>query len=110
MTRGPGLVPTLTEVIELALDPQPLDVATPPAPESVALDEAQLARIVDRLRPQLDAWVEARVRNALLALAPQWAESAARAIGHELEAALPGLVAQALRDSELTSAGSARHP
>ena len=99
MTRSAGVVPTLTEVIELALDPKALDTDIPSAPESIALDSLQLAQLMAALQPRLDGWVEARVRAALVALAPTWAEAAAQSIGRELQAALPDLVAQALRDA-----------
>lgn len=99
MTRSSGVVPTLTEVIELANEPLPLDVQVPAGPESMALEDLPVAEVLSLLQPRLEAWVDLRVRAALAALTPAWTDAAAQTIRQELRLALPDLVAQALAEA-----------
>ena len=113
-------LPTLTEVIELQQGDFGADEPTVPMPiqeESVALEEGALsalrlrdpgsahalaqdeelvAQVLARLQPRLEAWVEAKVRRALIELLPVWTESAALSIARDLHAEMPELLSLAL--------------
>lgn len=119
MAARPGL-PTLTEVIDLqtsnpgAYEPTaampiqdesvPLEdgalsalrLRTPGAAHSLAQDEELVAQVLARLQPRLEAWVEAKVRRALIELLPVWTESAALSIARDLHAEMPELLSLAL--------------
>jgi hypothetical protein len=113
-------LPTLTEVVDLkASNPSAYD-PTAPMPiqdESVALEEGALsalrlrepgsahalaqdeelvAQVLARLQPRLEAWVESKVRHALIELLPVWTESAALSIARDLHAEMPELLSLAL--------------
>ena len=99
MTRPPGAVPTLTEIIELATEPRPLE--SPASAESLPIDDVPVAAVVARLQPLLDEWVETRVRAVVGNLQAQWARELADRLAQELQAALPALVREAVQgDSE----------
>jgi hypothetical protein len=66
------------------------------AENALAHDEELVARVMVRLQPRLEAWVEAHVRHALLDLLPVWTESAALSIVRDLRAEMPELLSQAL--------------
>lgn len=96
MTRPPAAVPTLTEVIELADEPRPLDAAFAP-PESLPIEQVPIAAVVARLQPLLDGWVDERVRAMVGDLQAQWARELADRLAQDLHAALPDLVRQAMQ-------------
>ncbi|HET9823247.1 MAG TPA: hypothetical protein VFQ16_15610 [Burkholderiaceae bacterium] len=89
-------MPTLTEVIELASEPRPLDAA-PASAESVPIEEVHVAAVIARLQPLIEAWVDARVRALVGSLQGQWARELADQLAKELHAALPELVSQAMQ-------------
>ena len=113
-------LPTLTEVIDLQENyPSAYDAtaAMPIQDESVPLEEGALnalrlrapgsahalaqdeelvAQVLARLQPRLEAWVEAKVRRALIELLPVWTESAALSIARDLHAEMPELLSLAL--------------
>ena len=119
MAARPDL-PTLTEVIDLqntnlgAYEPTaampiqdesvPLEygalsalrLRTPGSTHSLAQDEELVAQVLARLQPRLEAWVEAKVRRALIELLPVWTESAALSIARDLHAEMPELLSLAL--------------
>jgi hypothetical protein len=119
MAARPDL-PTLTEVIDLqktnpgAYEPTaampiqdesvPLEdgalsalrLRTPGSAHALAQDEELVAQVLARLQPRLEAWVEAKVRRALIELLPVWTESAALSIARDLHAEMPELLSLAL--------------
>jgi hypothetical protein len=76
----------------------PLQPPAPPSPSAAALehDEELVAQVMVRLQPRLEAWIEARVRHALLDLLPVWTESAALSIVRDLRSEMPELLSVAL--------------
>jgi hypothetical protein len=120
MTGARSDLPTLTEVVELKVPVDSAYAPTAPMPmqdESVALegdaiaalrmrtpgldpalahDEDLVAKVLARLQPRLEAWVEAKVRRALVELLPVWSESAALSIARDLHAEMPELLSLAL--------------
>ena len=120
MTAARPDLPTLTEVVELqkikpsAYDPTapmpiqdesvPLEdsafgalrVRAPGTAHALAQDEELVAQVLTRLQPRLEAWVEAKVRHALVELLPVWTESAALSIARDLHAEMPELLSLAL--------------
>jgi hypothetical protein len=99
MMRGSSVVPTLTEVIELAAEPLPLDAQVPMGPEALAIEDLGAAEVLALLQPRVEALVDLRLRAALGALLPGWADAVAQAVRRDLKTALPELVAQALAES-----------
>jgi hypothetical protein len=97
--RGNSVVPTLTEVIELAAEPVPLEARVPAGAEALALEDLPAAEVLALLQPRLEALVDLRLRAALGALLPGWADAVAQTVRQELKLALPALVAQALAES-----------
>ena len=113
-------LPTLTEVVDLkASNPSAYDptAAMPIQDESVPLEEGDLgalrlrapgsahalaqdeelvAQVLARLQPRLEAWVEAKVRRALIELLPVLTESAALSIARDLHVDMPELLSLAL--------------
>ena len=113
-------LPTLTEVIDLqdsapgAYDPtapmpiqdesvaleegalSALRLRAPGPTHALAQDEELVAQVLARLQPRLEAWVEAKVRRALIELLPVWTESAALSIARDLHAEMPELLSLAL--------------
>jgi hypothetical protein len=113
-------LPTLTEVVELktsnpsAYDPTaPMPIQDESVPiddsafgalrlrpagsaQALAQDEELVAQVLTRLQPRLEAWVEAKVRRALIELLPVWTESAALSIARDLHAEMPELLSLAL--------------
>jgi len=106
MNRADVPLPTLTEVIELAVEPLPLDIALPGGPDSMAIEDLPVDEVMAHLQPRIDAWIDARVRAALSSLLPRWTADLSQALTHELRASLPTLVAQAL--AEVASARQRR--
>lgn len=106
MIRTDVSVPTLTEVIELAVDPAPLDLALPGAPEEMALDDLPVDDVLARLMPRIDAWIEDHVQAALANLLPRLTEEMSQALSHELRNSLPTMLAQSL--SEVAAARKMR--
>lgn len=113
-------LPTLTEVVDLqksnpgAYEPTAampiqdesvalegdaitaLRMRTPGLDPALAHDENLVAQVLARLQPRLEAWVEAKVRRALVELLPVWSESAALSIARDLHAEMPELLSLAL--------------
>lgn len=92
MSRASKRVPTLTEVIEVALDKNSLDV---PATEAMPLEDLPAAALLELLQPRLEAWVEAHVRQAIADAVPGWTEQIARHVIQDLRADLPEILARA---------------
>jgi hypothetical protein len=107
MTAVPHSVPTLTEVIEIAVDDTRTSGALPLGPDAMPLDESapplatpeppiNTDAVLEQLQLRLDAWLQQR----LAALEPALREAidhAASAVARELRAELPGLVRDALQ-------------
>ena len=96
MNRPTGSIPTLTEVIELADDPWPLEAGRTLQDDALALEDLPQGELLARLQPLIEAWVDARVRGALAAVQARWADEFAAELSRELRSALPSLLAQAL--------------
>jgi hypothetical protein len=125
-------LPTLTEVVDLqksnpsAYDPTapmpiqdesvPLEegalsalrLRAPGAAHALAQDEELVAQVLARLQPRLEAWVEAKVRRALIELLPVWTESAALSIARDLHAEMPELLSLALDEVHRQRSGKSR--
>ncbi len=99
MNRPIGSIPTLTEVIELADEPRALDARLTPPADAVALEDLPQVELLARLQPLLEAWVDVRVRTALVGLQARWADELATGLSRELREALPALLAQVLQPS-----------
>jgi hypothetical protein len=118
MSSPKGLLPTLTEVIELepAVDGMPAG-PLPLAPDSMPLemlgreaagavprragfgitDEGAQA-LLQRLQPRLDAWIEARAAALLADAVSDAMAQASRALAREVSAQLPTLAREALEE------------
>lgn len=118
MSSPKGLLPTLTEVIEL--DPAVDGILSGPlplAPDSMPLEMlgreaagAVLCRagvgitdegaqaLLQRLQPRLDAWIEARAASLLADAVSDAMAQAARALAREVSAQLPMLAREALEE------------
>ncbi len=108
MNRPMGSIPTLTEVIELADEPRALDSGLAPPADAVALEDLPQAELLARLQPLLEAWVDVRVRTALVGLQARWADELASGLSRELREALPALLAQALQTGGRGPGGPSR--
>jgi hypothetical protein len=97
--RTDALVPTLTEVIELAVDPAPLDLALPGAAEEMALEDLALDDVMARLTPRVDGWIDGHVQAALDSLLPRLTAEMSQALAHELRGSLPTMLAQAFAEA-----------
>ncbi len=77
--------------------------------DELARDEELVARVMARLQPRLEVWVETQVRKALMEL-PVWAEASALSVAHSLRTELPSLVSLALEEvyRELDESGPQR--
>jgi hypothetical protein len=67
-----------------------------------------VAQVLARLQPRLEAWVEAKVRRALVELLPVWSESAALSIARDLHAEMPELLSLALDEVHRQRQGKGR--
>ena len=101
-TRGPGTLPTLTEVIEIDVaspaSAQPLPATTEALPmdsETAALSAAVLQALDERL----DALLEARLQAALSPQLQLLVQDAIRQVRGEIAVSLQTLVAQAVGEA-----------
>ncbi|HMM86734.1 hypothetical protein [Azohydromonas sp.] len=105
-------LPTLTEVVEVALPPLPASAAPAPAepaapelppapPAPPPIDAAALGtQLLDALLPRIDAFVEARLRESLARLTTVVVADARTALAAELRSAVADAVAGALTEPE----------
>jgi hypothetical protein len=112
MTAVPHSVPTLTEVIEIAIDDTRAAVALPLGPDAMALedvmpperaaDEAPVSTdaVLEQLQLRLDAWLHERLEAALAPALRAAIDHAASAVARELRAELPQLVREALQAAQ----------
>lgn len=92
-TRSGAGVPTLTEVVQLAIERGVL----PPADASHAADEQQLTqRILSDVQRQVDLMLEFRLREALAPVLAQLSEAIVREARAELASTLRDVVARAV--------------
>jgi hypothetical protein len=112
VTPVQGSLPTLTEVIEVVADGGGIATPLPLAPDSVPLEavapaapvaaregdgeQALLLAVIERLQPQLEAMIQARLAAALAPNLKAEIDAASRSLAHELRADLPALVREAL--------------
>lgn len=97
-------LPTLTEVVEVALPPLPAEAEPPAEPSAPAaapapppIDAAALGtQLLEALLPRIDAFVEARLREALARLTTVVVADARTALAAELRSAVADAVAAAL--------------
>jgi hypothetical protein len=105
----PHVVPTLTEVIEIALDDARAATALPLGPDALPLEDALPATappaeaaagtdaVLEQLQLRLDAWLQQRLAAALEPALRGAIEHASTAVARELRTELPGLVRDALQ-------------
>jgi hypothetical protein len=107
MTAAPHSVPTLTEVIEIAVDDTRASGALPLGPDAMPLDEAAPSpatpeppidtdAVLEQLQLRLDAWLQQRLAAELEPALRAAIDHAASAVARELRAELPSLVRDAL--------------
>lgn len=103
----PTTLPTLTEVIEILVDPSRVEPGPHAlAPESMPIELLPLAQVevhaaltsqvLDTLRPRVNALLEARLRSAFASHAPRLSDEAIQRIRSDLAAAMQVLVAQTI--------------
>jgi hypothetical protein len=111
MTAAPQSVPTLTEVIEIAVDDARSAAALPLGPDALPLDDAVLPSetataapspvstdaVLEQLQLRLDAWLKQRLAAELEPALREAIDHAASVVAHELRSELPGLVHDALQ-------------
>ena len=109
MSGIPHVVPTLTEVIEIALDDASAATALPLGPDALPLEDALPAMaqpaeaaagtdaVLEQLQLRLDAWLQQRLAAALEPALRGAIEHASTAVARELRTELPGLVRDALQ-------------
>jgi hypothetical protein len=107
MNAAPHSVPTLTEVIEIAVDDSRASGVLPLGPDAMPLDEAapplatpeppiNTDAVLEQLQLRLDAWLQQRLAAELEPALRAAIDHAASAVARELRAELPGLVRDAL--------------
>ena len=109
MIGAPHVVPTLTEVIEIALDDTRAASALPLGPDAMPLEDAMPApaapaeaaastdAVLAQLQLRLDTWLQQRLAAALEPALRGAIEQASASVARELRAELPGLVRDALQ-------------
>jgi hypothetical protein len=109
MNRQRGALPTLTEVIEIHVDPQRVEAPPPPfVPESMPIELLPVARVdahaaltsqvLETLRPRIDALLNARLREVLAPHRPRLTDEAVQRMRSELVTTMQVLVAHAIDD------------
>lgn len=107
MTTQRGALPTLTEVIDIAVDALPPATAPKPLPpEALPLESnpampqdtaaALSTQVFEALRPRIDALLEARLREVLAPQLARLADDTVQYLRVELASALQVLVGQAV--------------
>jgi len=109
MAKKRDTLPTLTEVIDVRVDPAHGDSRPMPlAPDSVPIGElaraaadggaSLAAQVLEALRPRIDALIDSQVQEALAPHVLRLADVTVQRARDELAAALPAMVAQAVQD------------
>jgi hypothetical protein len=117
MTPVPQAVPTLTEVIEIAVDDAMASTALPLPPDAMPLEDVPLDQlpkpaaateaatpgidaVLEQLQRRLDAWLRQRLAAELEPVVHEAIQEAASAVARELRAELPALVRDALQAAQ----------